>query len=336
MFRIAILSGLALASALVASAGQIQVGGANGLTTAYVGSGNCANACTDQYNYDEVLFNNSAGTTPTPYTGYNTFAASAGTITDSTTPATTANPGGITFNMINDGTYTQNCDGQTSVCYTSNNFWALEGNGAGQEITVPVDVYAVSQVWGLINSYAAGDLNSDRSTTEWFNFSATPNGAVVATVRVNFTNTNSTTGSPTGQMQNSIICTTITSCQSLTDPNDGPLQTTNPTNTTANGVTVGVDADQVYSYPNSAGNNTLVLDDQGVLLGTLNLGGGYTNYNTYLQSVQVKEESPSGFPSEYDALSALTVVSTPEPATVVMFLTGLGAIGLAGFRRRKA
>jgi hypothetical protein len=80
-----------------------------------------------------------------------------------------------------------------------------------------------------------------------------------------------------------------------------------------------------------------VLDDQGFLLGTLVLPGVGTNLNTYLENIKIQEQSGPSFPSEALALSAITVdTAAPEPSTVIMFLTGLGAIGLTRFRRSKS
>jgi hypothetical protein len=337
------VSVVALASAMIASAGQIQIGGANGLTTSYIGSGNCGGNCTDQYNYDEVLFEGLAGTSPTPYTGYTTFGTPVGgTMKDSSAPALAADPvTGVTFAMINDGSDAVNCNRINAVivggnvCGSTNNYWALAGTGNLQTLTVPVNQYGVSQVWSMLNTNFAGASNApaDRSFFEILNF-GTSGGTIQSSVTVKFTNTGDTS-SPTGQIQNAILCTTIMNCNDVTTPNGGPLQTTNPTTLTSNGVSVPADADNLFS--NSAGNDTLVLNDQGLLLGTLNLPGVGSNLNTYLVNVQFEETGNANYLGEYGAVSALTVVTaSPEPSTVFMFLIGLGAIGFAHFRRSKA
>jgi len=342
-FRITVISVFALASAIIASAGQIQVGagvnGVNGLTSSYVAGGNCGGNCTDQYNYDEVLFQGIAGTAPTPYTGYTTFGTPVGgAMNDSTAPALAADPGtGVNFAMINDGSDATNCISAVivggNVCGSTNNYWAIAGNGNSQTLTIPVDVYGVSQVWSMINSSMAGYPTNDRSITLFLNF-GTQGGTIEDTVRVNFTNANDT-GTGTGQIQNAVLCTTIAPCNGLTTPAGGPLQTTNPTTVTANGVSVGADADNIFA--NSSGNNTLVLDDQGLLLGSLVFPHIGTNLNTWLVNVEVVEEGNTNYAGEYGAVSALTVVTAaPEPSTVFMFLAGLGAIGFARFRRGKA
>jgi hypothetical protein len=341
MFRITIVSVFALAAAVAASAGQIQIGGLTGLTSSYVNTGNCGGNCTDQYNYDEVLFQGLDGTTPSPGTHYTQTGPTVNsTLTDTNANAQANGNGaaGIKFSMINDGVNGLNCTAIIvggGVCNQSNNYWALAGDGNIQEMTIPVGVYGVSQVWSMINSEFAGDNSTDRSVTMFLNF-GTAGGTIEDTVRVNLTNTNDTsTGS--GQVGNAIICASIAPCSGVATPAGGPLQSTNPTTLTANGVSVSSYADNLYSIKYNGTGNLLVLNDQGLNLGTLNFAGVGTNLNTYLVNVEVEEVGNTSFPGEYAAVSALTVVTAaPEPSTVVMFLTGLGAIGFAGFSRRKA
>jgi len=341
MFRITIASVFALASAVVASAGQIQVGGGTGLTSSYVGAGDCGGNCTDQYNYDEVLFQGLDGTTPSPGTNY----VQSGTTMNSTITDTSANAqangngaAGVTFAMINDGVDSLNCFAVVvggGVCGASNNYWALAGNGNVQELTIPVGVYGVSQVWSMINSEDAGYATGDRSITMFLNF-GTAGGTIEDTVRVNLTNTGDTS-TGTGQIENAVLCSSYAPCDGVTTPASGPLQTTNPTALTNGAYTVQAYADYLYSIKYNGTGNLLVLNDQGLNLGTLNFAGVGTNLNTYLVNVQIEEVGNTSYPGEYSAVSALTVVTAaPEPSTVFMFLTGLGAIGFAGYRRRKA
>jgi hypothetical protein len=342
MFRITIVSVFALASVMVASAGQFQVGGATGLTTSYIGSGNCGGGCNDQNNYDEVLFEGLDGTTPAPGSHYSLSGPTVNsTITDSNAAATAANPGGITFAMINDGTYlnTSSCGVGAQACGTPNssNYWSLNGGGNLQTLTIPVGQYGVNQVWTMLNTNFSGGSNGspiDRSFTEFLDF-GTSGGTVEQSVRINFTNTgDNSTG--TGQIQASILCTSIAPCNGIGTPNGGPLQT-NPQTLSNGGFTETVDADNLYGIKYNGTGNMLVLNDTGLLLGALNFPGIGSNLNLYLVDVRVEETGNSTYSNEYGAVSALTVVTAaPEPSTVVMFLAGLGAIGFAGFRRRKA
>lgn len=344
MFRITAFSVVALASAVVASAGQIQVGagagGVNGLTTSYitVGGGSPNNACTslcnDQNNYDEVLFEN-LNDAASPGVNYSISSATVNSIQDTNANAQANGNGaaGITFALINDGV-----SGCASQCGSSNNYWALAGNPSNQTLTIPVGIYGVSQVWSMINTDFAGASNgspADRSITLFLDF-GTSGGTIEDSVRVNFTNTgNNSTG--TGQIQSSVLCTSIAPCNGVTNSNGGPLQSTNPTTLTANGVSVGSYADSLFGIKYNGTGNVLTLDDQGLNLGTINFPSVGTNLNTYLVDVRVVEEGNSNYVGEVGAVSALTVVTAaPEPSTVFMFLTGLGALGFARFRRRKA
>jgi len=340
-FRISIVAVLALGSAMVVSAGQIQVGGVNGLTTAYVGAGNCAGACNDQYNYDDVLFNGLTNgvTPPQPYTTYSTTAANVGTITDGNSNATTADgPGGVTFAMINDGLNTNQCQGG---CQTSNNYWTLGGfsaNGGGnQTIKIPVGIYGVTDVWTMLNTVSAAAASAgDRSITVTLDFGPTAIGAVTDAVIIKLTNTNDIGSPGTGQSQNAIDCG-ADPCNGIVTPASGPMaSSTSITPPGFSAITAGTDNVFSYAY-NSSGNGTLVLNDQGFLLGTMIFPAVGTNLNTYLENIKIQETGGAGFPGEKLALSAITVdTAAPEPSTVIMFLTGLGAIGLTRFRRGKS
>jgi len=76
------------------------------------------------------------------------------------------------------------------------------------------------------------------------------------------------------------------------------------------------------------------LDDQGFFFNSANLstlGAGLTNLNTYLVSVQVNEISTSGSGA---GLAAITVDAVPEPSTILLFVAGLGVVGLGRLRKR--
>jgi len=337
MFRITIVPLFAFASVVVANAAQIQIGagtnGVNGLTTTYIGAGDCASTCTDQYNYDEVLFRN-LNDSASPGTNYSINSATQNSITDTTAPALAADPGtGVKFALINDGTYGCSAPG----CGSSSNYWSLPGDNTLTTLTIPVGVYGVSQVWTMLNTDFAGASNApaDRSFFEILNF-GTAGGTIESSITVKPVNTGDTS-TATGQIQSAILCASIAPCNTITTPNGGPLQTTNPTTLTSNGVSVPTDADNLFSVQYNGTGNVLVLNDIGFLLGTLNLPSVGSNLNTYLVSVQIEETGNSSYPNEIGAVSALTVVTaSPEPSTVFMFLAGLGAIGFGYFRRGKA
>jgi hypothetical protein len=349
-FRITIVSAFVLASAMVVSAGQIEIGGVNGLTTAYVTAGGCSGTgpCaagsvsspfTDQNNYDEVLFKglNNGSTTPVPYSTYSTTTANQGTITDTKANAVAADgPAGVTFAMINDGVNSSGCD---SLCDESNNYWGITQGGTNPSITVPIGVFGVTDVWTMLSG--SGDVAQSiltaiganaRDITLTFTFGTASNGGTTQTLKVGLGNTNDIGSTATGQVQNGVVCF-VDPCFGVTTPASGPIATGS---TAISGISVV--ADKVYNYPggyNSNGNGSLILNDQGFIFNDIALGGGLTNLNSYLVSVKIAEVSPSGAYGTLD-LSAITVDAIPEPSTVFMFLGGLGAIGFAKFRRRKA
>lgn len=320
---------LALIGTGIAAAGQIQLGGGangvNGLTSAYVGAG--AGSWVEQ-NYEIRLFQgataNSLPVTPQYTTGTyveNTSPAAA-TITDSSA--------GVTFNMITDGTY-----GATTQY--SKNFWEATNTST---LTIPVGVFDVTDVWTLMNNMW-GTPNAN-NTTVTFNFGNSPTAATESLV-VALTNSGTATGgsaTPSGQVASSAQCTTTVggspaACNTF-DIGPTAASTSITTSGTAAGslsaITVLTDTLLEGSYTAAAGNfansaGQVVMTDQGFQFGPAFNG-------LYLVSIQVADSSGAGHVSE-TALSAITVDATPEPATVWMFITGLGAVGLARFRSKK-
>lgn len=79
----------------------------------------------------------------------------------------------------------------------------------------------------------------------------------------------------------------------------------------------------------------------GVTSGNLNLGARdflpspllAPSATEYLVNIKVTENV--GGATSQTALSAITVDTAPEPSTVLMFLSGMGALGFARLRRKK-
>jgi len=334
MYRIITLAGVVLCSVMVASAGQIQIGGVNGLSSAYItapntvagqnttgcaGGGTCVNGSVGAYteqNYDNVLFAGAtnSGTAPTPYATYNQTTAAQGSLTDSTN--------NIKFSMIDDG----------STSSASNNFWQGTQTGSSPSITIPIGVYGVTDVWAMLNTELslAGVANT---TTLTFNFGSTSNatsGLDPVIVKLSESNNNST---PANEMQNAVLCVPASSCATASGPTlSGPTVISSVSVLTGNVYTSLFNNGALPGYAGATSGN-VVLDDTGFLFNDLSLGALGTNLSSYLVSVTVKESGSATGVSE--GLSALTVDTVPEPSTVFMFLSGLGAIGLARFRRRK-
>jgi hypothetical protein len=301
-----------------------MIGGANGLTSSYIssgcsGSGACVAGSAGTFaegSYDNQLFQG-ATPAPTPYTGYSPTAASAGTINPTAT-----NDSGVIYNMINGGCAGGTCNGSA----LSNNAWIASGAGT---IVVPIGLYDVTSVFTLLNNVwgAAGALD----TSVIFNFASTPNATTgLQTVVVNLTNA-SNNGAGTGQIGTSVDCSTTTTVACSAD-----AISTLANSTVINGVTVRTDSaifDSAYNaatgqFANSAG--FVTLDDQVFLFGS-------AHASQYLVSIGIQElNGVAG--SSATALSAITVngaVASPEPSTVLLFMTGVGLIGAAKFRRRR-
>jgi len=308
MFRIAILSGITLFTVVAANAGQIQIGGANGLTSSTVTGGGCSTGgpCTEQ-GYVPVMFENA----PVSPGG----APPAGTYLD-----TLGDGGsGVTFSKLND----------------TGNFWDLPTSTVGPaSLTVPIGLFGVTDVWTMLNDIEATTAN-DVSVT--FNFGTNSNGVGGTNVSKTVLLANADGASASGQVRNALVCTGTCAESSQVGL----------TNATISGINVV--ADNIWSQfftvlcslPSSVGSGnqcgeqgTAYLDDQGFFFNSLNLGGGLTNLNTYLVSVKVKEVSTSGGGVGLSAITVDQASATPEPSTVLLFVAGLGVVGLGRLRKR--
>jgi len=300
MFRIAIVSGIALFSVVAANAGQIQIGGANGLTSSTVTGAGCSSGgpCSEQ-GYVPVMFQGIAVTPP----------VGPGSLVD----ASGDGGSGVTFSKLND----------------TGNFWDLPTGTSSSILTVPIGAFGVTDVWTMINDIEATKTN-DVSVV--FNFGTSANvTADSVTVKLN----NADGASASGEVRNALVCST--GCAEA-----GQLGLSGAV---VSGVTVVADNVWTQSFlncisssisPLSIGNQcgTADLDDQGFFFNSLNLGGGLTNLNTYLVSVQVKEIATAGGGAGLSAMTIDTAAATPEPSTVLLFVAGLGVVGLGRLRKR--
>ena len=328
MFRLSIISLLAIIGSITANAGSIQIGGASGLTSNYItqgagaacaaGPGNCVAGSTNGWaerNYDTNLFAGSVSTVP--YTGY---VQNGG---EPTGLSATDNSNGATFSMLADGA-------SATSPNPSNNFWeSTSTGGTAQSIVIPIGIFGVTDLWTMLDNQW-GTLGGN-DTTITFNFGSTSNASSTTPVVVALNDSNN---SGSGELRASTACTAVptATCNSSTNPR-GPLQE----GVVINGVTVneGVVGNPSNYTSTSAGGfytrsqGTVQLDDQQFVFGSEYL-------NEWLVSVTVTENvgnlPSSGDPSE-TALSAITVDTVPEPASILLFLTGLGGVGLARFRR---
>jgi len=322
-----------------AFAGQIQIGGVNGLTSSYI-TGGCSTNVSGQtclagsvggfveMNYDARLFTGAmlTGTPPTPYTGYSTTSANAGTLTDKTN---SGGNGDVVFSMINDG-----CNGGTgNACGSgavSSNFWdGINSTGKGTTITVPIGIFDVTEVGTVLSNIWGAPGATDTQIT--FDFGGDAH-TVTTSLVLNLVNAGGGTSGASGQVGTSVACSSQTTVPAnCFNYAIGPLASTS----TVGGITVTTDtlfSSQydtvgVGRYMNSAG--WLYLEDQ-----VFQFGNAYANQ--YLVDIQVKEVSGAGLTSQ-TALSAITVDSAiPEPSTILLTLAGFGALGASRLRRRRS
>lgn len=328
MFRIGGVSVLGLLGVALCSAGQIQIGGANGLTSNYItqtgigqaacaaGAGNCLAGSASVFgerNFDTKLFSGAteSGTPPVPYTGY----------TQSTVP-----PSGSTlgqFAMISDGLFGG----------TSENYW--DSTGGASTLTVPIGIANVGDVWTMLDNIAGAAGGND--TTITFDFGTSSNASSFNdVVVVNLLNSGTDGSSPSGQIGSSVACTTGAACTF----DNGPIASSSTAMATLNGgptagitVTTGVLYTTAYNtatgtYANTSGN--VILNDQDFNLGALVASSS----SEYLVNMVVQEAAGSTGQTSLAAVTVDTVGSVPEPSTVFLFLSGLGALGFARLRRK--
>jgi PEP-CTERM motif len=339
--------GIAALTSLQAGTIQTELGGTHGLTNAYV-TGNCGGTCVTgsltgttlptEVNYDSTVFSGAknGSVAPTPYVGYGT--GSGGTLTD----AAGDGGSGVTFAMIND----------TS---SSSNAWFMpSAQASSSAVTIPVGILGVTDIWTLTNTMEAAALGRDLTINLVFGPTAT--SASTTTVVIRPIDTNSPAGaSALNTDQNAVDCTGGAGCTGtgagstngavgaagtyITTPGSsaGQVSSSGVGGAGVNGVTIN--ADTVFSslyntatgaYANTSGN--VVLDDQGFMF-----TGALATFaaNNYLESIVIKDNGTTAGSGVF--LSAVTVdsaSSTPEPSTIFMLLSGLGAIGLSRIRRR--
>ena len=343
---------IALLGATSGFGGQIQIGGANGLTGNYISS-NCPVGISNCLISPAPDHATASMTTAATLISYNTtlFASAfngstapnvgAGPLVDHSTQANSVTGGtGVSFNLINDGN-------------GNDNTWQMTGSQNGQEaVYIPVGLQNVSSVWAMLNAE-----NGAQSTAKeaWiaFDFGTAANSTTgLTTLTVKLQDTSGTT-SGVGVEQNALACTA--GC-----PNVGGSQ---PSTLGANGspaasldgatliehlssgvgLTVGaagsavndatVYTNNLFSYGYTSGGSgtagNAVLNDLGFVFTPTFLA---SISGDYLVDVRIIDTSSSGVSG--NSLSAITAITaTPEPSTWLLLIAGVSAIGVRRFRR---
>jgi len=285
-------------------------------------------------NYDTFLFAGANNGAPTvPYTGYQQYNAENGVL-----PGTVSPP--VTFNMINSG-----CSGVTAgvantcngTSTNSNNAWVAPINSAGEtsDITIPVGIFDVTDVWTMINNLFGTPGSMD--TTVIFNWGASATVTNGTSLTVNLTNASNNAMQNSGEVRTAIDCTSpggvgTSTCNTLaigglatgiTGPSGITIDTGNVFTQSYNSTIPGSSM-----FAGSTGGN-LNLDDQGFIFNGLNSG-------LYLVNIEVMEDVGKSATSD-TVLSGVTVDSvTPEPSTIWLGLAGFVAMFVWARRRRVA
>jgi hypothetical protein len=307
--KILYISVLGMAAISLASAGQIEIGAGNstgitttGLTAAYINSitqpGNGG-----EHAYAGTLFASVQNITGSTLNGVAKTSA-VGTGGTSTTPTSqngfqqfTDPNNGVTFGLLADS------------AHTTSNFWSSSSGTGSSTIDVPVNVSGAYDASILLNDYWGVSGSTSQTDTVEFFFS----GGATDT----FTLTNG------NQIQGSVQCSSAQT-GGITTPvcTTYAQSTTSPNTDTAWGASYSGDTSTLTNFFGTSG--TLTLSDLSFDISAFS--------GDVLQTIAISD-SNNGNGSSWLALSAVTV-TTPEPSTVLLLLTGLGILGYFGHRRK--
>jgi len=305
------------------NAGQIQIGGANGLTSGTVTATTTATQSSGG-KFGEQTWSNGG------------FTQGATGVTVPAAPPSSLTAHGITFAMINDsgGQAGDNLwSGTNDIAGTSGN-----PNPVTTTFTLPMGIFGVSNVYTMLNDeFANTTVNNGNGagvdTTVTFNFGSAASGAgflgsetfdlVNGTViRDSFLCTG---GSGLATCQSSNLGTTFDTTNAYGTGGSIVVPSAGVASVTAFNVFQGSYTSSAYGpYTNTSG--TLYLDAQNFYLGSF---AGDELFNMVIQDTQ------SGAFQSREELVAVTVV-TPEPASIFLLVGGFGAIAFFSYRRRKS
>jgi hypothetical protein len=312
IFRITVL-GAAVIS--LASAGQIEIGAgqngsgvsSQGLTIAYVDSMTQGSTpWVGEKAYAGTLF--SAATLSN--SSLNGVSETTGVGTGGLTTLPTSQNGFQQFKDLNNGiTFAMMAD-STSGNTANNDLVSANSTMTGPStINVPINVSGATQANIMLNDYWGVAGSTAQTDTVEFFFSGG--------------NTSSFTLTNGNQIDADMQCLTgsTTTCSTFAQTTSSPNTDNAWTGTYSLGNVVNV-------YANTTGNASLA--DLSFNLAAFS--------GDILQYVAITDNN-NGNNSSKLALSAITVsgadaVATPEPSTIMLFLTGLGILGFFGYRRK--
>jgi hypothetical protein len=266
------------------------------------------------------------------------------------TGATLYSPAGDpTFDLLGDAVFADRAKTSNAWISTST------GTGAGAgTITIPVGIFGVTDVDTMLNTtggvLTGGTVCAGATVTSTAATNCT-NTAAYSYITFQFNKTDATglTGTNVyetialvnGVVQENILDGTCVNGSGSFCSGTGTLASTisnstiiDPSTSTAYAVEVqnefkGTTSNNINGANAAANGDTMLLDSQ--------IFPVFSEYTTdYLVSVSITNTGTmSGANYSEEVLSGLTV-ELPEPSTVLMFLSGFAAIGIARFRRKTA
>lgn len=230
------------------------------------------------------------------------------------------------FNLLGDDSYADRAN--------NTQMWISTSSAAAPgTITIPVGIFGVYSIATMLNTAAGittGGTVCSNGTT------GCANTASYATISFEF-NPTDPTGVAAGDVYETLaLINGVTQRNILDGYNGASTLSSSYLATDTNGATLTVQTGNVWTGSiSTAGthatsppvNTTMVLDDQ-----IFPVLAAYQN--DYLVSVTITDTGSSGTSNEI--LSAVTIDPVPEPSTVLMFLTGFGAMGVARLRRKRS
>jgi hypothetical protein len=348
------------------NAGQIQIGGTSGLTSSYVlGASACSGA--SAYNpgtFTGCLYSGAsiqgnlssspqitgvgsglpiAWLTKADVTGLFERANNSG-VNEGTSPITDTN--GVTFNLSTEFPLTTVALADYGLNSTGN---AVPGM---YQLTIPIGIFGVTSVDTMLQDFWASSTAASvtgapnatgQSTAITFEFSSTSNGSsgnIFETVyltngqqiRDGITCTVGCTG--LGAYQTGFAPTSVLSGY-LSSTLAGSLNSSNPEFSNVNSTFTPNLFSAAYTnmgaftaYSNSTG-GTVQRDAQ-----SFSFGNSFAD--DYLVAVIISNQlNPDSSKVSLGAITVQQLTPTPEPATVVLLLTGLASIGVRRFRRKR-
>jgi len=320
MLRTIKISAVGMLAVGMSVAGLIPIN----LTTATTGIATCATASCNPA-AGSYTFTSTGGYMNTTFSN----VTLAGAPTPSNSPQTPAYPGGVPFELANNGSSNNAYYTPSAASNQNTSIVMYLGGYAGTSATATQGVFNVDDIYTMIQ--ANNEAFGLQGITITLNGVAS-NGTTAISDQINLTAGVDYRGSNSGQL----TCddANYVSGGSCANATSDTAQVSGHETQTVAGVT-----STVVTYNNAYGGNTgglnYYMDVQELELPGLSNTGSFMG--GYLDSVTITSIAAGGG-KERMYFSGLTVDSpapAPEPSTVVLFGAGLGLVGFFGIRKSK-